>query len=240
LRALVAALPFTLHARRQRAITLALKAAEAPHAPYSAYADVILENATPETISAGEICPEYALLSAETFAKMAELSPNVRFIFLMRDPVSRFVSGVRHSLRKTLGKKAKVTALDLSKAIARFSRPNARPIALSRYDVTMEALERSVPADRILYVFFEEMFDQDQIRRICEFLGVRFVPAKVAARANSAGKSQVAASDADCASIARKLAPVYEFAKARFGDALPSNWMQSAALARVAPEQVGG
>ena len=54
-RALVEKLPFTLHARRQRAITLALRATEAPFAPYSAYADVILENVDSHSKAAGEI-----------------------------------------------------------------------------------------------------------------------------------------------------------------------------------------
>ncbi|MEM9576066.1 MAG: sulfotransferase [Pseudomonadota bacterium] len=226
LRSLAAALPFTLHARRQRAITLALKATQAPFAPYSAYADVILENKGDKTQAAGEICPEYALLKSDTFARMAALSPNVRFIFLMRDPVSRFISGARHSLRKKLGK-TPPTPQDLSDFIGRFHK---RTVALSRYDQTIAALEEAVPADRILYVFFEDLFDQTQVKDICAFLGVPFVPGRIHRKSNIAGKSAVPVSAEDRARIAGVLKPVYDFAKRRFGTRLPQKWQESAAL----------
>ncbi len=226
LRSIAAAIPFTLHARRQRAITLALKAVEAPFAPYSAYADVILENKDDNTRAAGEICPEYALLQPETFARMAELAPNVRFIFLMRDPVSRFISGARHSLRKKLGEKPP-TEQDLSDMINRFVN---RTVALSRYDKTIAALEKAVPADKILYVFFENLFDQSQLKEICAFLGVPFVPGRIDRKNNIAGKSAVPVRAEDRAKIAGVLKPVYDFAKLRFGAKLPQKWHDSAAL----------
>lgn len=230
LRQFIEKLPFTLHARRQRSITLALKAVEAPCAPYSAYADVILENRTEKTLAAGEICPEYALLQRDTFARMGALSPNVRFIFLMRDPVSRFISGVRHSLRKKLGK-GNVSEEALSEAINRFAQSsNGRPAALSRYDKTIQALEQSIPHDHILYVFFEDMFEQSQVQRICSFLGLPFVAGNIDRKSNVAGKSAAPVRAENRRVIAQALAPVYEFTFARFGHSVPQKWRESAAL----------
>lgn len=229
LRSVLGILPFTLYARRQRAITLALEAAAAPQAPYSAYADVILENARAGTKAAGEICPEYALLQAETYAKMAALSPNVRFVFLMRDPVSRFISGVRHSLRKRLGKQP-ISEEQLSKALLQYTVEGNRPLALSRYDVTISALEKAVPPENILYVYFEEMFAQDQVKRVCDFLGIDFIPGKIDDRANTAGSKAAPVRAQDRSTIAKALSPVYAFMLERAGDALPSKWRESAAL----------
>ena len=229
MRSLLGVLPFTLYAKRQRAITLALNAVAAPHAPYAAYADVILENADAKTQAAGEICPEYALLKAETYASMASLSPKVRFIFLMRDPVARFISGVRHSLRKKAGD-APVSEEMLSKGLMGYAKPDSRAIALSRYDLTIEALETSVHADNILYVYFEELFAQETVERICAFLGLSFVPGKVDARANTAGKKPAPVRPEDRTVIARALAPVYDFMRQRSNRPLPEKWLESAAL----------
>jgi hypothetical protein len=230
LRDLVARLPFTLHARRQRAITLALKATEAPYPPYTAYADVIFENRTRHTRAAGEVCPEYALLRPETFAAMAGLAPNVRFVFVLRDPVSRFISGVRHALRKTVGKKA-VTADSLSNAIHDATADmRSRPVSLSRYDDTIRALEQSVPTDRMLFVFFEDLFDQVAIKEICDFLGIPFLRGNTGRKANRARDRAASVSSEDRAAIARILSPVYAFSRERFGRALPRAWEESAAL----------
>lgn len=229
MRRLGALLPFTLHAKRQRAITLALRAVETPYPPYSAYADVILENVTHKTRAAGEICPEYAVLQSETYARMAALSPNVRFIFLMRDPVARFISGAQHTIRKSFGKAAETTE-QVSEALRRFaSDPASRHLALSRYDRTIEALESAVPSSRILYLFFEELFDQKKVRRLCDFLGISFVQGDVDRRANSAG-ARVEIAPEDRKLIAGALSPTYAFMRARYADKLPERWAESEAL----------
>lgn len=226
MRRLGALLPFTLHAKRQKAITLALRAVEAPYPPYSAYADVIMENVTRKTRAAGEICPEYALLQSETYAKMSALSPNVRFVFLMRDPVARFISGAQHTIRKSLGKAAE-TSEQVSEALRRFvNQPGSRHVALSRYDQTIQALEAAVPPSNILYVFFEELFNQEKVRSICDFLGISFVEGAVERRANSAG-GKVVVTQEDRKLIAHALAPTYAFMRARYGDTLPKRWQES-------------
>ena len=230
LRKLASTLWFTKHAKRQRAITLALRATASPHAPHSAYADVLLENVEPTTGATGELCPEYAVLSAETFGEMAALAPNVRFVFLMRDPVSRCISAVRHTLSRQPGKPA-ITHETLSAAVrVSAAQDLCRHQRLSRYDLTIDALERAVPADKIAYVFFEKMFDQVEVERICDFLGVPFVPGKIDKRSLASPARNVAVSDTDRALIAKALAPTYRFAEKRFGSALPAKWRANAAL----------
>jgi hypothetical protein len=230
LRKMAARFTFTMHAKRQRAITLALKAAEAPYPPYSTYADVILENAGPNTLAAGELCPQYALLQAKTYAEMARLSDNVRFIYLMRDPVERFISGVQHSMRKG-AQNTEITTDSLSIFLRNQCDSVSRgSLSHSQYDKTITRLETSVPSERIEYVFFEELFDQSRTDRICVFLGVPSVPAAVERKRNVAGSSAVNVSREDRARIARTLKPVYNFAQSRFGTQLPKKWQESADL----------
>jgi hypothetical protein len=64
---------------------------------HRAYADAMFQAYRGQPV-AGEITPEYALLSARDFAEMAALAPDVRFFFLMRDPYERLISGVRSDI----------------------------------------------------------------------------------------------------------------------------------------------
>jgi hypothetical protein len=230
LRKLAAQFKFTLHAKRQRAITLALKAAEAPYPPYSAYADVILENAGDATKAAGELCPQYALLQAETYRKMAALSDNTRFIYLMRDPVARAISGAQHALRKNKELDG-ITSDRLSEILSNMAEQARRGIfGHNGYHETIMRLEKFVPQEKIAYFFFEELFDQSKVKEICNFIGVPFVPGDIEKKRNIAGKNTVKPRDEDRRALAQALRPVYDFVNTRFGPDLPKKWQESAAL----------
>jgi hypothetical protein len=137
---------------------------------------------------------------------------------------------MRHSLRKKHGKQ-KISEAALSEALNTFAaQPSSRPMALSRYDKTVGALETHVPKDRILYVFFEEMFDQTQVSRICGFLGIPIVAGQTDRKRNVAGQAAARVSAEDRKMIARALSPVYAFARERFGSDLPEKWQESARL----------
>ncbi len=230
MRKAAAQLPFTMHAKRQRAITLALRAAETAYPPHSGYADVVLANVNSKTRAAGELCPQYALLTEETYAAMSDLSENTKFVFMMRDPVSRAISGARHALRKgpdgdacdseELGQMARTMAN--RKSIGRSS--------YSSYDRTIKKLESVVPAKNIAYVFFEELFQQSEVDRICKFLGLPCFPGNFSKKRNDAGEYSVALTDEDLKDLARMLKPVYDFALERFGADLPKKWQESAKL----------
>jgi hypothetical protein len=230
LRKVAAMIPFTMHSKRQRAITLALRAVKSPKPPHSEYADVLLENVNGNTGAAGELCPQYALLETETFATMAALSDNVRFIYMLRDPLTRTISGAQHNLRKR-----RVPAEAAQENLSELLGTAAEQAALgafghSGYHLTINRLEQAVPRERILYVFFEELFDQQKVRDICQFIGVPFVPGDIGRKRNVAGKAATSAGDDDRRRLARALKPVYDFAFDRFGAAVPAKWRESAAL----------
>jgi hypothetical protein len=126
----------------------------------------------------GEITPAYALLPDAAFAEMDRLLPGACFIFIMRDPVDRLWSQVRyrtlHFLRRDKVKPGTDRAdpnLELRRLLRR-PRLNLR----SGYQQTIESLEAVIPADRILYLFYETMTSPEtgpaEIRRIESCLGL--------------------------------------------------------------------
>ncbi len=180
----------------------------------------------------GEACPAYAFLKPSTYAEMARLSDNVRFIFLMRDPVSRFISSVRHSLRKSVGATG-IEGDSLSEAIhahLSMSTNGRRPIGHSQYQRTLANLDAAVAPENLSLIFFEEMFAQDKIEELCAFLNIPYKPGKVDRVVHRGAGGEVEVSEDDRRVIANALSPAYDFMLARFNGNLPDKWLKSASL----------
>ena len=223
---------FSDAARRRRGARRALAAAEAPMRPYRAYADSLFANFGPDHKAVGEVSPAYEELSAETYREMASLAPNVKFIFLMRDPVSRLISGVLHGLRAT----TKVTELtegmlhDALLSELDQGLQGRTALRRSRYDLTIADLEAAVPASQIGYYFFESLFEQSEIDKLCDFIGIGHYDAELKKAQNVGSGKSVAIAPADRARIALMLAPAYVSLRQKFGDAIPPAWQKSEAL----------
>ena len=223
---------WTTAAKRNKGAGLALKAADNAGWPHKGYADAIFLGKSADRFkSAGEISPSYALLSAETYAEMARLSDAPRFVFLMRDPVNRIVSGIRHALNKkypdgSFGQQAfdAMVADVLAKNDAHIA------VQMSRYDLTITALESVVPADQIGYFFFETFFDQDEVNRLCRFLSISEHPAELDKVVHRGKGKKTELRDEDRVRLATYLAPCYTALRAKFGADLPAAWTKSAAL----------
>jgi len=124
----------------------------------------------PNDLIFGEIPPAYCLLPPEGFEAMLALYPAARLVFIMRDPVDRFWSAVRHKARAdpTFDPAAGVTQC----------LQNRRFLTRSDYRRTLTVLDGSVPAQQVLTVFYEDLFapdDDSTLRRITSFLGIDFV-----------------------------------------------------------------
>jgi hypothetical protein len=187
---------------------------------HGAYADVLFQAWAGQPV-VGEITPAYALLGTEYFAEMAGLNPDTRFIFILRDPVARLVSAVNMNVRKDRPKNGGDFAMRLAAALAD---PEDAGVLRSRYDLTIERLERAVPRERVCYLFFETLFRQEEIDRLTDFLGVARRPADFGDKVNAARSGGAKASTEETARAVATLAPAYEFVRARFGDAVPPSW----------------
>ncbi len=123
----------------------------------------------------GDITPSYGLLRAAHFKEIKQRLENagfaVRVVFLMRDPVERCWSAARMGFRDA---EAKGTTLSHAQKIREFVefygvRMNAER---TRYDRTVHALTRAFHKKDVHFGIYEEMFDQAEIQRLSEFLGV--------------------------------------------------------------------
>jgi hypothetical protein len=189
-----------------------------PTPGHRAYADVLFQAWRGEPV-VGEITPAYALLAAETFAEMAGLGRDVRFVFIMRDPVQRLVSAVRMSVRRrAAGSGPAPGAERLEDAL-----PENR-LMRSRYDLTIRELEAAVRPERIAYFFYESLFRQSEMDRLCDFLGVARRPAQFERRVHADPGTAMALDPDFEAHVAKALAPTYEFVRERFGDMVPAAW----------------
>lgn len=203
---------------------------------HQAYADVIFQAYRGEPV-AGEVTPAYALLATSTFAEMAALGEDVRFVFVLRDPVSRLISSARMNARKSQrlrGPRRKSPAIDawLAETLAD---PADASLLRSRYDLTIERLERAVPPERIGYFFFETLFRQEEIDRLTDFLGVGRHPARFERKLNAHGDEAVPGNGAAMQALEERaleaLAPTYAFVRERFGDMVPAKWRAAGASA---------
>ena len=116
----------------------------------------------------GEITPSYATLDDEAFLRMRTLNPNVKIIFVMRDPIMRSWSSIIKS-REKHGTNELPTA---SEAIDHSQREGVTK--KSRYTETIDKLDRVFRPDQIFYGFFDEMVGHPSnfMESILAFLGV--------------------------------------------------------------------
>ncbi len=159
----------------------------------------------------GEITPSYSVLPADAFAEIRHLHPNTRVIFLMRDPVARFQSGLGHDLAR--GRRA---GFDWAITAPRHAER-------TRYDRTIVNLLAAFSRDEVFFGFYETLFADSTMRNLCRFLGLEYLPADFATPRNKA-KAHFAL-EADQIAVAREVFdPVYVFCRKMFGDRVPAAW----------------
>ena len=192
-----------------------------PHRPYLAH--LLKGHAGKRWLC--DFTPSYAALPTQVFAEMAAMG-ETRFIFLMRDPVARMWSQLRMwtsmlpqapppdswAFLKTC--QSRLYGLAHSGALPTLSRAD--------YRRTMLTLEQAVPAERIHYAFYEDLFTQSAVDRICDFLGIAPVPAEATRRVNEGVSVSIPPKEE--ALLRRAFAAQYDFVQARFGDAVPAEW----------------
>ena len=175
-----------------------------------------------------DITPAYSRLSSRTFAEIAALHPNTRFLFIMRDPVDRLLSGVKqrshHSVGERLGGAAAAEQL-LAQAV---DEPEvSADILRSRYDRTIRALERAVPADRILYLFYENLFNEESMAKIAAHIGINRIDAAFGTRSHVSQISETVGTEPMVRAAYAALTPTYEYMFERFQDQVPEVWRTS-------------
>jgi hypothetical protein len=161
----------------------------------------------------GEITPAYALLPLNAFQKLRDQHATVRVIYLLRDPVDRLFSHMKVPDVRYPGLSA-VESFEMALA-----RRDSR-VERSRYDLTLERLDRVFASDELLVEFYESMFTEEATRRICSFLGIRWRQANFFRRINQSSVDEPLPEHLR-ASARELLQDVYRYCRTRFGERLP-------------------
>jgi hypothetical protein len=168
----------------------------------------------------GEFTPAYATLPEEGLAALDALLDRPKYLIVFRDPVSRFLSQIDHSLRGRPLVGDPVALLDEPAFAARCD-----------YAGAMARIDAVIPPERLHVMFFETLFDPDrhadECARLCRFVGVGDSPGLPSRRVNAGRRA--ARPTVDRSAVAARLRPQYEWALGRFGDAVPPEWRRSLA-----------
>lgn len=180
------------------------------------YVDYVTRNGR-DAAAFGEITPSYALLPSEAFVEMDSALPGARYIFIMRDPVDRLWSQVCYWYQASEKLKKNPDVV--------FQRALQFPayVQRSEYRRTIAQLESVIPADRILYLFFESLVSPEsgpaEIRRIESFLGLqpRESTGERFERRVNASSTEKKLSARNEEPALELFAPEYEYVRERFG-----------------------
>lgn len=169
-----------------------------------------------------DITPSYAGLSAERLAFIrdgfARRGVSVRVVFLMRDPVERIWSAIRMNHRRHRAQNPDSKILKKTEEATLLENYAKPPQELrTRYDLTIANLERVFASEDIHYEFYERLFTEAAVARLCGFLGIETRPPDFDRHPNASPKSAEISVTA-MREVAQHYRPVYESVGARFGE----------------------
>lgn len=176
-----------------------------------------------------DVTPAYSLLPVERLKSMARLLPDVRFIYLLRDPVERLWSHIRMIAKRHIGMDGDMRKL-ADRRFNRFLRGQEQDIeARGDYRSIIDRLDAAIDPSRLCLAFYETLFSQPQIDRLCAFIGIEAVDGKFGRRVHE-GVSLEMSEDQKIRARAF-LAPQYDYVAARLGP-LPEAWQANMMGAR--------
>ncbi|MDQ4052778.1 MAG: sulfotransferase [Actinomycetota bacterium] len=189
---------------------------------YFDYFATLLHQKPAATLTA-DMTPENALLSPERLRSIrdgfAERGVRTASVFLMRDPVDRVWSQIRmqhHRTPERFSESAEESLLRLHAEESYDSR--------TRYDAIVQRLDSVFDADDVAYAFYEELFDPDQIRRICSILGIDYHEPDLGRRANASPEPPAELPEETARHVAQHYGDVYRFVQDRFDADLARIW----------------
>lgn len=193
---------------------------EAPDADHQSYIDLMTEGLVPGQVAL-DITPSYAVIDAPVFRQIAGLG-DTRFLFVMREPVSRVWSAVRMQMAKKVEDPAEFEAACQERLDLMLERESKREFSRADYAGTLRRLEDCVPEGRRLVLFYENLFMQETADRICAFLGIASQPVDDLGVVNQGMRAEMRPDQATALAI--KLRPQYQAVCAAFGAQVPEAW----------------
>ena len=170
-----------------------------------------------------EITPAYSILPEAIIERMAALEGGTaKFLFVMRDPVRRMWSNIRMGAERK-GRTAEEMATEA------LSPAGGAHLARSAYGEILPKLRRAIPEDRLLVLFYEELFRQETLDRLCAFAEIGRLAAPSGRRVNGGTERDL---DPALAAMAReRLDPHYDAVRRLMGR-VPEAWMAREEMTR--------
>lgn len=176
---------------------------------------------TPETRAFADLTPSYSAIGPAGFEFMrdfcAENGVKHKILFLMRDPVDRLWSQMRHVQQMN----------PANDALENWSRALTIPALTARADYKgiVTALDATFPPGDVMYLFYEDLFARPAVQQLCDFVGVSFVdPVDQTAIRQNETTLKLRLPDPARVAFQKLLAPQYAFCRDRFGTDVPVTW----------------
>lgn len=117
----------------------------------------------------GDISPAYSTLDERTVKKISMLFPNIKVIFLMRNPISRAWSHAKMDFIKFY--KKNIASVSVDEFIAHFE--SSASLKRTDYTRTLSIWESIIKPEKMFIGFFDDIIRQPYIllKNICNFLG---------------------------------------------------------------------
>ncbi len=185
------------------------------------YRDFVRDTAVDAKLFA-DITPSYSMVSTDMLRRMAQVAPVTKFVFLMRDPLARLWSNIRMEASMKADRKGGDAAGYADEIAQNYLKGGSQAVAArSDYVGVLKRLTAAIPAKDVFVEFYERLFSNDTITRLCAFLGIRDVAGDFGNKVHQ-GASMTLAPDLRDA-LRAKLAPQYAGVAERFND-LPDAW----------------
>ncbi len=173
----------------------------------------------PGTRTLCDITPAYAVIGEGGFAYLKDFCASqavaLKILFVMRDPIDRLWSQLRYLQQIN----------PHSDILVKWREAIRSPRVVGRADYrgTVGDLDGVFSSEDILYLFYEDLFSDEALRRLCRFADVGFRPGDTGEVKNQAGSRTLLPDDMRAA-FRTVLAPQYAFCRERFASAVPARW----------------
>lgn len=178
---------------------------------------------------AGEITPAYSILKPELVDAVRQVNPDLRIIYLLRDPVERSWSSAISGLARRRGRSSEeITEKQLLRHFERRAH-----VLRTDYVRTYETWENAFGRDQIFVGFLDQIQDdpRDLLLRLYRFLGVsdseKHIPAGLTRKVNSSREYAKAIPDDVRIHLAELYLPQLQELSARFGEPA-TDWLRRA------------
>lgn len=189
----------------------------APEEYVPQFTDLLVQR--PNARLTGDITPEYACLTEDNLGWVRDFLVDggfePRVVFVMRDPVERVFSMLRMQDRMN-GVEMKKRQMKPAHIRFAWAAMNDYAAQFTRYERTVAALDAVFAPEQLFYGFYEDYLTKPEIKRLCGFLGLRFVAPRFERRVNAS--PQKARPSVEALAEARAFyAETYQFCAERFG-----------------------